>query len=170
MDSGPLIGLISLGIFVIVAVILVARSRLLREKEYSSWLESYRASTAQPESDPNRLRELWVSDLRVREEARRAAAPAQSYAPVAVTGDASGVQYSTPVAGPQTNTLALLSFIFSLLGGLLGIVFGHIALSQIRRTGEGGRGLAIAGLVLGYAWLAGYAAFGISGIVYIVSR
>ncbi|WP_280763349.1 DUF4190 domain-containing protein [Prescottella agglutinans] len=30
------------------------------------------------------------------------------------------------------------------------LVFGHIALSQIRRTGESGRGMAIAGLVLGY--------------------
>jgi peptidyl-prolyl cis-trans isomerase B (cyclophilin B) len=33
------------------------------------------------------------------------------------------------------------------------IITGHIALSQIKRTGEGGRGLAIAGLVLGYIGL-----------------
>jgi hypothetical protein len=32
----------------------------------------------------------------------------------------------------------------------LGIVFGHLSLSQIRRSGEDGRGLAIAGLVIGY--------------------
>jgi peptidyl-prolyl cis-trans isomerase B (cyclophilin B) len=36
---------------------------------------------------------------------------------------------------------------------VLGIVFGHVALSQIRRTGEQGRGLAIAGLVIGYAFV-----------------
>src|SRR6185312_13097413 len=32
----------------------------------------------------------------------------------------------------------------------LGILFGHISLSQIRKTGEEGRGLAIAGLVISY--------------------
>ncbi len=30
------------------------------------------------------------------------------------------------------------------------IIFGHIALRQIRRTGERGRGLALTGLILGY--------------------
>ena len=36
---------------------------------------------------------------------------------------------------------------------ILAIVFGHIARGQIRRTGEGGRGMATAGLILGYAGL-----------------
>ncbi|MBX4171193.1 DUF4190 domain-containing protein (plasmid) [Rhodococcus pyridinivorans] len=57
----------------------------------------------------------------------------------------------------STNILAILALVFGLLGGVLGVVFGHIALSQINRTGENGRGLAIAGLVLGYisvvAWI-----------------
>ncbi|BCN51939.1 hypothetical protein RE9425_03290 [Prescottella equi] len=55
---------------------------------------------------------------------------------------------------PSTNVCAILALIFGFLGGLLAIVFGHIALSQIQRTGEQGRGLAIAGLVLGYIFLA----------------
>lgn len=55
---------------------------------------------------------------------------------------------------PRTNTLAVLSLVFGLLGGaLLPIIFGHIAKSQIRRTGERGDGLATAGLVFGYLWL-----------------
>ncbi|OYX48580.1 MAG: hypothetical protein B7Y93_09725 [Micrococcales bacterium 32-70-13] len=33
------------------------------------------------------------------------------------------------------------------------VITGHIALNQIKQTGEGGRGLAIAGLVLGYLGL-----------------
>jgi peptidyl-prolyl cis-trans isomerase B (cyclophilin B) len=33
----------------------------------------------------------------------------------------------------------------------LGVIFGHISLSQIKKSGEEGRGLAIAGLVIGYA-------------------
>jgi hypothetical protein len=39
------------------------------------------------------------------------------------------------------------------ISAVLGIVFGHIALSQIKRTGQGGRGLAIAGLIIGYLLL-----------------
>jgi hypothetical protein len=40
------------------------------------------------------------------------------------------------------------------LTAIAGIVCGHMALSQIRRTGEEGRSLAIAGLVIGYGVLA----------------
>ena len=53
----------------------------------------------------------------------------------------------------RTNTLSILALVFGVLGSVLGIVFGHVALSQIKRTGEGGRGLAIAGLVVGYVQL-----------------
>jgi hypothetical protein len=45
------------------------------------------------------------------------------------------------------------------VGSILAVVFGHIALSQNRHTGQGGRGLAIAGLVLGYVGLALLAVF-----------
>ncbi|MDR6508067.1 DUF4190 domain-containing protein [Arthrobacter oryzae] len=51
-----------------------------------------------------------------------------------------------------TNTLAILALVFGLICGLAAIPLGHIALVHIRRTGESGRGMAIAGLVLGYAW------------------
>jgi hypothetical protein len=36
----------------------------------------------------------------------------------------------------------------------IGIVLGHVARGQIKRTGEGGRGLATAALVIGYLQLA----------------
>ncbi|MHA7270796.1 thioredoxin domain-containing protein [Arthrobacter sp. HLT1-20] len=49
-----------------------------------------------------------------------------------------------------TNTLAIVSLVSSFFVGLAGIVTGHVALSQIKRTGEDGKGLAIAGLVIGY--------------------
>ncbi|HET7667471.1 MAG TPA: peptidylprolyl isomerase [Mycobacterium sp.] len=58
-------------------------------------------------------------------------------------------QYGYP--RPQsTNALAIASLVCAFLVAPLGIVFGHIALSQIRKTGEEGRGLAIAGLVISY--------------------
>ncbi|OYD67302.1 DUF4190 domain-containing protein [Rhodococcus sp. OK302] len=49
-----------------------------------------------------------------------------------------------------TNTLAILALVFAFLLAPLGIVFGHIARSQIKKTGEQGDGLALAGLILGY--------------------
>ncbi len=62
----------------------------------------------------------------------------------------------TPMA--RTNGLAIASFacglgqfIFGPLATIPAIVFGHIARGQIRRTGEQGAGLALAGLILGWA-------------------
>jgi len=60
---------------------------------------------------------------------------------------------------PGTNGLAIAALVLGILwlywvGSILAVIFGHIALSQIRHTGQGGRGLAIAGLVLGYVGLA----------------
>ncbi|HKH18497.1 MAG TPA: DUF1707 and DUF4190 domain-containing protein [Solirubrobacteraceae bacterium] len=58
-----------------------------------------------------------------------------------------------------TNGLAIVSLIAGLLwmwwiGSILAVVFGHAALNQIARTGQPGRGIAIAGLALGYIGLA----------------
>lgn len=55
-----------------------------------------------------------------------------------------------PPRPPQTNALAIASLICAFLFAPLGIVFGHLSLSQIKRSGEEGRGLAVAGLVIGY--------------------
>jgi peptidyl-prolyl cis-trans isomerase B (cyclophilin B) len=49
-----------------------------------------------------------------------------------------------------TNTMAILSLVSAFLFPPLGIVFGHISLSQLKRTNEEGKGLAIAGLAIGY--------------------
>ena len=65
-----------------------------------------------------------------------------------------------------TNVLAVLSLVFGIFGGFPAIILGHIAKSQIRRTGERGGGLATAGLILGYVWLVAVA---IVLIVYFVS-
>jgi peptidyl-prolyl cis-trans isomerase B (cyclophilin B) len=55
---------------------------------------------------------------------------------------------------PPTNTMAILALVFAFLFWPLAIVFGHTAHKQIARTGEGGRGMATAGLVIGYLGLA----------------
>lgn len=53
-----------------------------------------------------------------------------------------------------TNTMAIVALVGSLVFAPLGIIFGHIARGQIRRTGEGGAGLALAGLIIGYVSVA----------------
>jgi hypothetical protein len=62
--------------------------------------------------------------------------------------------YAQPVVayGPPTNTLAIVALILGLLVPIGGIICGHIALGQIRRTGEAGHGLALAGAILGYVF------------------
>lgn len=64
-----------------------------------------------------------------------------------------GVPY---MAAAGTNGLAVASLVLSLLwlfwiGSLLAVIFGFIAMSQINKSGgrQGGRGLAIAGTILG---------------------
>jgi hypothetical protein len=62
-----------------------------------------------------------------------------------------------PPMAPSTNGLAIASLVCSILGiSLIGVILGHIALSQINNSNgmQGGRGLAIAGLIIGYIGLA----------------
>jgi hypothetical protein len=58
-------------------------------------------------------------------------------------------QASGQPAVQKTNIWAILGIIFGFLIPILGIVFSIIALVQIKKTGEKGKGLAIAGLVIG---------------------
>lgn len=54
----------------------------------------------------------------------------------------------------QTNAYALVAIIMAFIMPILGIIFGHLSLSQIKRTGDAGRGLALTGLIFGYAYVA----------------
>lgn len=77
--------------------------------------------------------------------------------------------YSVPQA-MGTNTMAIASLVASLvgllclgLGPLLGLIFGIIALNQIKQSGEGGRGMAIAGIVISGCEIALFGIFLIIG-------
>jgi hypothetical protein len=66
-----------------------------------------------------------------------------------------------PPPGNRTNGLAIGSLVSSLvglvtcgLGSIVGVVLGHMAIGQIKRSGEEGRGLAVAGLAVGYVIIA----------------
>jgi hypothetical protein len=66
--------------------------------------------------------------------------------------------YTAPAAGtgPRTNTLAIVALIAAFVFPIAGIIVGHIALGQIKRTGEAGHGLALWGTILGYVFTVVY--------------
>jgi short subunit fatty acids transporter len=62
---------------------------------------------------------------------------------------ASYLPYGYPAAR-RTNALAIVALVISFFFWPVGLVCGHIARRQIARSGESGRGLATAALVIGY--------------------
>lgn len=65
--------------------------------------------------------------------------------------------------GPKTNVLAIISMIASIagfiwilpiIGSLAGAIMGHISLNQLKTSGEKGRGMALAGVIVGWVGLA----------------
>jgi len=55
----------------------------------------------------------------------------------------------------RTDGFAIASLVLGIvwvlwIGSILAVIFGHISLRRIAREGKAGRGMAIAGLVLGY--------------------
>jgi hypothetical protein len=95
--------------------------------------------------------------------------PGQPYAPGYPAQPGYGQPYATYNPAAHTNTMAILSLIFAFVFAPLGAVFGHIARKQIRERGEGGSGLATAGMIVGYVftgfWVLYCAGFIIFGIV-----
>jgi Domain of unknown function (DUF4190) len=82
-----------------------------------------------------------------------------------------GYGYPPPSQGVGTNGMAVASLVCSLFGWLcligpiLGLIFGILALNQIRQTGQRGRGMAIAGIVIGALAIAIITALGILGAI-----
>ena len=77
-------------------------------------------------------------------------------------GYAPAYGYAGYAPAPRTNGLAVTAMVSSLvgvalswtavlaLGVVVGVITGHIALRQIARTGERGRGMALAGVIIGW--------------------
>ncbi|MCF6736397.1 DUF4190 domain-containing protein [Blastococcus sp. KM273129] len=57
--------------------------------------------------------------------------------------------YGPPQWGRPTNTLAILALVMAFVFAPAGLVLGIVARRQIRRTGEDGAGLALAGIIVG---------------------
>jgi hypothetical protein len=63
--------------------------------------------------------------------------------------------YSPYTPSQGTNGLAIASLVLGIIwiywiGSVLAIIFGFIALSQIKERNQGGKGMATAGLILGF--------------------
>jgi len=80
--------------------------------------------------------------------------PAQAPEPVTVVPPA-------PVTVAKTNTLSIVALVAGIAGltvvpfvsSIVAVVTGHMARKEVRRTGEQGEGLALAGLITGYIGL-----------------
>lgn len=85
--------------------------------------------------------------------------PGQYPPPAGLGGPPPRDWYVSPAYGPSparpgTNGFAIAGLILGIVGGfVLSVIFGCVALSQIKNTGQHGRGMAIAGLVLSGLWL-----------------
>ena len=74
-----------------------------------------------------------------------------------------------PAPLPPTDPLAIVSLISAvlgltllpLLGSVVGVVTGHVAVRRVRTSGRGGKALAKGGLVVGYIGIAVVGAVGI---------
>lgn len=84
------------------------------------------------------------------------AAPQPPYPTQPQYGEQPAPYYPPAAPEQRTNTLSIIALILGILVPVGGIVTGHIALNQIKRTGEAGHGLALTGTILGYVFTAGY--------------
>jgi hypothetical protein len=90
--------------------------------------------------------------------------PQGGYAPGPEYGAPYPTGYDYPAAQQSgTNSLAIFSLVASVVGAvpfcgfifsIIGIVLGAVAINQIKRTRQGGYGLAVAGIIVGVATLA----------------
>lgn len=65
---------------------------------------------------------------------------------------APAAQPAPAVPAEKWNVLSIVGFVLSLVGfSVISIILGFIGLSQIKKTGERGRGLAIAAIIIGFA-------------------
>lgn len=72
-----------------------------------------------------------------------------------------GTSWPAPPAAPPTSGMAVASLVLGIVGitigwfllavpSILAVIFGHIGLSETSKGHKTGKGMAVAGLVLGY--------------------
>jgi hypothetical protein len=87
--------------------------------------------------------------------------PNSGYPPAPPQGYPPQPYYQQVIVQTKNNGLAIASLVLGIcwvywIGSVLAVIFGHVALSQINKSNgtQSGRGLAIAGLTLGWIGVA----------------
>lgn len=80
-----------------------------------------------------------------------------------------GTRPSLPVDGFAIASLVLGICWFFWIGSILAVVFGHIAVHHAAQGRNGGKGMAIAGLILGYTGVAILLAIIITNVILAAS-
>ena len=97
-------------------------------------------------------------------------APAYAEAPAYGQPPAYGQNpYGQQNAQDKYNVLAIISLVSAFFISLVAVITGHMAMSQIKKTGEKGYGLALWGLILGYLGIVVYIIIGIVFVAILVS-
>ena len=79
-------------------------------------------------------------------------------------------QPGTPAQNEKFNVLSIVAIIGGFVIPIVGIIVGFISLSQIKRTGEKGRGLALTGIIVGIVLIALYIIFIIAGTAVVANN
>jgi hypothetical protein len=113
---------------------------------------SYPAHSTQPDSQPS--------------SQQASSAPVYAPAPPPQYQPYNPMPYVTSAG---TNGLAVASLVLGILwiywiGSILAVIFGHVALAQIDKRNQSGKGLAIAGLVLGWVGVGMFLLFMVVGL------
>lgn len=105
----------------------------------------------------------WVKLSTVLSAPATPSAPPLPVQPVIPAATVAGNAIPAPAVAGKTNGFAITSLVLSILGlfccsivlmNIGAIIFGHLALSQISKNPtQGGKGLATAGLIIGYIGL-----------------
>lgn len=66
-----------------------------------------------------------------------------------------------PAPQEKYNVMAIVGFILAFFVNIVGVILSFIALSQIKKTGEKGHGLALAGVIIGLVSL-------VISIIYVI--
>ncbi|ANN20438.1 hypothetical protein SD37_35880 [Amycolatopsis orientalis] len=99
-------------------------------------------------------------------------APVPQYAPAPVSYPYNPYA-TTPARPPQDNGMAIAGLVCSLVGicscvtVIVGLILGHIGLAKANRGEAGGRGMALAAVIIAYVVIALYAGF--FGTLFILS-
>ncbi len=73
-----------------------------------------------------------------------------------------------PTTLAHMNAFALIAIVLAFVQPIAGIVFGHMGMSQIKRNGDTGRGVALTALIVGYVMVAGVVLAVVSYFAFII--